>query len=138
MKISRGGRFWVAIVLWCAVAAMLIFRGLHFAWHQIPEMNTKLIALGIALVIGVAKGYFVISRSAERNAGYIARRPEQDWFFLCFHPVMYLLIPLMIGMGLALKAYAQPVIVLAVYVAIGVALLTAARGMWQHKRELAG
>lgn len=130
MKISRRGRVRVATVLWLAVGTMLIARGWPF-FAAIASTQGKVITLAIALAVGIGKGLFVLSRSAARTAGFIRRRPEQDWFWFSVHPILYALIPLMIGVGLTLKHfYGQsfPALVAAVYFGIGAALIAGTKG----------
>ncbi|MCA9320784.1 MAG: hypothetical protein KDB53_08620 [Planctomycetes bacterium] len=133
MKLSRSGRATLASVVWLLVSAMLIYRGLKY-FPAIQETWVKVLTISLAVVIGVAKGLFVLSKSAARTAGFIQRRPEQDWFWFCFHPILYLLIPLMILMGWGLRHYygeSHPAVVVGVYVGVGVAMLAAVRGMRQ-------
>ncbi len=131
MKLTRTGRVRVATAVWLAVGVMLIVRGFFPYFFNIESTGVRALTLVLALVIGVAKGIFVIAKSAERTAGYIRRRPHHDWVWFSFHPVLYLVIPLMIGMGIALRVYAGPTmpwLVLGVYVGIGAAMIAGTRG----------
>lgn len=131
MKTSRRGRVTLATLIWIAVGVMLIWRGVVPFLGQIDSTTGKALALGLGAVVGIAKGMFVLSKSARRTAGYIARRPEQDWVFLCLHPILWAVIPVMIGMGLGLKALfaeGQPGIIVGVYVGIGAAMIVGSRG----------
>ncbi len=131
MKVTRKTRFMFAATIWTLVAVSLIGRGLFPYFGNIDSASTKGIALLLAVLIGVPKGLFVISKSTERTANYIARRPEKDWIWMSFHPVLYLLIPLMIAMGLFLRkhyGHTNPELIVGVYVAIGLALLVGVRG----------
>lgn len=130
MKISRQGRVLLATILWIAVGLMLIWRGYPFL-GMIGSTGGKAAAIALGLLVGGAKGVFVLSKSARRTAGYIARRPEQDWLFLCFHPVLWAVIPLMILMGWALRTYVgadYPGVVVGVYIGIGAAMIVGSRG----------
>ena len=120
-----------AATIWTAVAISLIGRGLVPYFANIESTTTRIVALVLAFVIGVPKGLFVISRSTERTARFIAKRPEQDWIWMSFHPVLYLLIPLMIAMGIFLRSHygvSNPELIVGAYVAIGLALLVGVRG----------
>ncbi|MEE9391608.1 MAG: hypothetical protein V3W41_03795 [Planctomycetota bacterium] len=131
MKLSRNGRISLAIFIWLAVAVFLLYRGLipHFANTEPTWIAILAIVLGAGM--GFAKGKFVLRKSAKRTAGFIARRPEQDWFFFALHPILYFLIPLMMGLGFAVRKYAAtdyPYLVVGLYVAISVALVVGSSG----------
>lgn len=130
MKLDRKARLVTATVLWLGVGLMLAVRAYPYI-EKIATTNGKLIALGAALIIGGLKGWFVLSRSAARTAGYISRRPERDWIWLSLHPILYLMIPLMVGLGLWLKhAYGEthPGLIVGVYYGIALALIVGTRG----------
>ena len=131
MKLSRSGRVGVATGLWLAVGVMLIVRGLFPHFANIDSMGVKVAAVLLGIAVGGAKGWFVLAKSAKRTAGFIARRPEQDWIWMSFHPVLWAVIPLMIAMGLTLKHYCAedaPGVIVGVYVGIGAAMMVGSRG----------
>ena len=135
MKLSRGGRAGLATLIWIAIGVMLIYRGLVPHFSNIETTWGKALALVLGVIIGGAKGMFVLRKSAVRTAGFIQRRPEKDWFWFCLHPILYILIPVMIGFGLLLKHYfagSNPGIVVAVYVGIGCALIMGSLGFRRH------
>ena len=93
--------------------------------------STKVWALLAALVLGGAKGWFVLRKSAVRTVRFIERRPERDWIWMSLHPVLYIMIPVMIGMGLALRHFwgaEYPALIVAVYVGIAAALVVGCAG----------
>ncbi len=109
----------------------LIYRGLFPYFGQIESTMTKVIVLVLILAIGIGKGIFVISKSTARTAAYVARRPEQDWIWLSFHPVLYVLIPVMIAAGLFVRhqyGATMPALIVGLYGSIGLALLVGVRG----------
>ncbi|MEZ6195554.1 MAG: hypothetical protein R3F20_07480 [Planctomycetota bacterium] len=131
MKLSRNGRIAVARGLWLAVGVMLAWRGLVPHLGNIDAVWLKIVAVVVGLAVGVAKGKFVLAKSARRTKRFIARRPAQDWIWFSVHPVLYLLIPLMIAMGLTVKHFTQadhPEVVVALYLAIAAAMWTGSRG----------
>ncbi|MFT7617212.1 MAG: hypothetical protein ACI97A_000846 [Planctomycetota bacterium] len=131
MKVSKKVRFATAMVVWLAVAVMLIYRGLVPHFGNIDSNMAKIVALSLAAVLGIAKGIFVISKSTARTAAFIIKRPSQDWIWMSFHPVLYVLIPVMILFGYWMKdmyAVSKPEVVVGVYVGIGIALLVGIRG----------
>lgn len=131
VKLSRNGRIRLATLVWFAVALMLLYRGLVPHFGNTDPVWVAVVAILIGAGIGFAKGKFVLRKSAARTAGFIGRRPEKDWFFLALHPVLYFLIPLMIGMGWLVKHYTSqdhPYVVVGLYVAIAVALVVGTPG----------
>ena len=133
MKIARSARKKTATVIWIAIAVMLIYRGINGNWANIDSTTSRVLALVAAAILGGGKGIFVIAKSARRTAAYINSRPEQDWIWLSLRPILYFLVPLMIGMGWTLRhfcAESYPALVLAVYVGVGAALLTGIRGFF--------
>lgn len=141
MKIGRGARLKVATVMWIGVAVFLAWRGTirHDPDHGAPEgffkaigsAKWQAIALLAAAVIGGLKGRFVLQKSAVRTARFIQRRPESDWFWMSVHPVIYVMIPLMMGMGIALRntmGKDHPALIVGVYCGIACGLLVGARG----------
>jgi hypothetical protein len=85
-------------------------------------------ALGIALVLGLAKGFTLLKKGARRAAKQIVNRGENAPFWTVFSPYMILLVLLMVGAGLAIRLspYNPTVkgwVVGALYPAIGLALM---------------
>lgn len=131
MKLTRTGRVRLAAALWIAVAALLTYRGLVPHLGNMATTGGRALALGVGLLFGGAKGWFVLSKSAARTARYIAGRPERDWPWLAVHPVLYLLIPLMIGLGVLVRhrcAQEMPGVVVGLYVGVAAAMLIGCRG----------
>jgi hypothetical protein len=76
------------------------------------------------------KGLAVLTKSAKRSIRYIESRPAMDSAFRSFHPIFYIVIPVMITMGLLVRHFwreTHPGVVAAVYVGIGAALVSSAR-----------
>ena len=130
LKISRITRKGLMVGIWSGVAGMLAYRGYPFL-SAVEGTGDLVMWISIGLVIGAAKGWFVLSKSAARTCAYIDRRPELDWFWLSLHPVLYVLIPAMIGLGAFMRhTYGEsiPGLVAALYLGISVALLVGLRG----------
>jgi len=144
-------------IIWVAAGGMLLFRGtkmLYGVWTLDKEFvegaeattHTMLIVYAlIGLVVGAAKGFFVLSKSAKRNSDRIDRieGPVRPWqvFALKFIP----LIAVMIGMGLGIRFLAANTEVTwiswggcgAVYVGIGAALFASSLVYFKKKTPLA-
>ena len=121
-------------LVWSAVGVMLIWRGLPYVGLVASpdvvglEGSSSWIALAVAGVVGVAKGFTALRKGARRSVTHIVSKGESAPWWSLFAPKMFLLVGLMIGLGLVLRlAPYDPVtkawIVGILYPAIGVALL---------------
>lgn len=131
LKISRITRKGFMIGIWSGVAGVLAYRGYPFL-IEVEGTGDLVMWACIGLAIGAAKGWFVLSKSAARTCAYIDRRPELDWFWLSLHPVLYILIPAMIGLGVFMRrtyGESMPGLVAALYLGVSVALLLGLRGV---------
>ena len=98
----------LAGIFWLAIGLLLTARGVFTLMAaQSGGASTQGLALaaGLGLVIGLAKGRFVLSKTARRNRDRIAAlaEPVKPWqlFSMKFYP----LILLMMGMGMAIRHF---------------------------------
>ncbi len=129
MNCSQSARATIAGLLWVAIGIMLLVRG-FFPYFGITKdasgLNWALICIALGVVIGAAKGVFVLSKSSRRVIKRIEDRPGKAPFWSMYPIVLVILIPVMIGMGLALRHFygaSHPGLILGVYAGIGAALL---------------
>jgi len=131
---SQQGRRQLVCVLWIAVGLLLIWRGLPYAGLVADERVTGLhgdqrwIALLVALVVGLGKGFTMLRKGARRAVAQIVSKGERAPAWTVFSPFMIVLVALMIGAGLALRLapYDPQVkawVVGILYPGIGVALI---------------
>jgi hypothetical protein len=90
--------------------------------------NQTWLALGLALVLGLGKGFTMLRKGARRAARQIEDRGERAPIWTVFSPFMVLLVALMIAAGLAIRLtpYDKDVkgwVVAILYPAIGLALM---------------
>jgi hypothetical protein len=117
---------------------MLVVRGLPYTGLTASDVatrdftplagNSMWIALAIAVVLGVGKGFTALRKGARRAATQIVARGERAPFWTIFSPFMILLIGIMIGGGLALrKLNYDPVakgwVIGILYPAVGIGLM---------------
>ncbi len=106
---SQQGRRNLVAVVWIAVGAMLIWRGLPYAglieWEGVQGLtgNNSWIALGIGVVVGIGKGFTALRKGARRAVRHIVRQGEEAPAWTVFSPSMILLVALMVGAGLAIR-----------------------------------
>ena len=131
---SITARRWLVCVIWFAVGVMLIVRGLPYTGlTEQPDIvgltgNDSWIALAVAAVVGVGKGLTMLKKGARRAVTQIMAKGESAPPWTIFSPIMYLLVALMIGAGLALRhgdydAGTKAWVVGILYPGIGLALM---------------
>ena len=90
---------------------------------------------GIAAgLIGLIKGKFVLSKTAQRNKNRIYNLDDPVGLQDIFSKPFYFLIPMMIGLGILLRSYNEYlggyIVVAAIYCGIGMALIVSSRVYW--------
>lgn len=131
---SIAARRCLVCVIWFAVGVMLIVRGLPYTGlidnAEIVGLtgNDTWIALAVAVVVGVGKGLTMLKKGARRAVTQIMAKGETAPPWTIFSPIMYLLVALMIGAGLALRngdydAGTKAWVVGILYPGIGLALM---------------
>lgn len=127
----------VVALIWAIVGLLLIWRGLPYAGlRDVPDVvgltgaNTW-IALAIAVVVGIGKGMSALRKGARRAVTHIVRQGERGPWWNVFSPVMYVLVAIMIGAGIALRkapydADVKAWVIGILYPAVGVALVIGA------------
>lgn len=132
MKLAGPQRIATAGIVWVCIGVMLAWRGWnHWTGHTIDE--SPVLWLALAAVIGGAKGWFVIRKSARRIRAKNAAAPEPRWIWEMYPTLLYILIPAMIGLGYLLRTTIgedMPGLILAVYGGIGAALCVSAVGFF--------
>ncbi|PCJ59448.1 MAG: hypothetical protein COA79_10380 [Planctomycetota bacterium] len=121
-------------MVWIVVGGTLFYRGIRL----FPETSSAsfYIAIVIAIIIGAAKGFFVLSKTSTKNVNRIVglEKPVQYSQTISFK--LILLIPLMITFGILLRKYVESIpgngyTVGAIYVGISFALLTSSIKYWK-------
>ena len=135
---SQQARRTLVCILWFAVGVMLVWRGLPYTGLVSSDAATRdftplsgshvWIALALAVVLGIGKGFTALRKGARRAATQIASRGERAPFWTILSPFMILLIAIMIGGGLALRKipYDPEVkgwVIGVLYPAVGLALM---------------
>jgi hypothetical protein len=125
-----------------ASASMWTLAGLGLATFgsvRILQSQGRLAAVlfPAAIVVGVAKGRWILSRTARRNVARIHRRGDDRCLGGFLSGCGWALVALMVLLGRTLRhlAVAAP-IVGPVYLAIGVALLVGGATLWRARRAL--
>ena len=130
--------------LWCVIGLVLVIRG--FGMYQLAgqEQHSTQIAIifsGItAVMIGLAKGKFVLSKTARKNKMRIYELEGPVKIHHLFAKPFYILIPMMMGLGVLLRSYNEYlggyVVVAAIYCGIGMALIISSRTYWASESTI--
>lgn len=138
MELSRETHLKLAFLLWGLVGTGLLIAGGIFLFggrtmsELDPAKGTPGIAEGIglliALIIGFAKGNFVLPKIAKKNIARIEQLPERSPFYMTFSLKSWLLILVMILIGRTIRFLGAPALIIGVvYVAVGFALALGSR-----------
>ena len=124
--------------LWCIIGLVLVVRGLSL--YQLAEMEQHATEIAITIsgiaagLIGLIKGKFVLSKTAQRNKNRIYNLDDPVGLQDIFSKPFYFLIPMMMGLGILLRSYNQHlggyIVVAAIYCGIGMALIFSSRVYW--------
>jgi hypothetical protein len=124
--------------LWCIIGLVLVVRGLSL--YQLAEMEQHATKIAITIsgiaagLIGLIKGKFVLSKTAQRNKNRIYNLDDPVGLQDIFSKPFYFLIPMMMGLGILLRSYNQYlggyIVVAAIYCGIGMALIFSSRVYW--------
>ena len=93
--------------LWCIIGFILIVRGLSL--YQLAEMEQHATKIAITIsgiaagLIGLIKGKFVLSKTAQRNKNCIYNLDDPVGLQDIFSKPFYFLIPMMMGLGILLS-----------------------------------
>ena len=138
---NRAKLIQIAGGVWVAVGIFLIIRGVGF--YQLamsnPAVSTTCIAISVimGLVIGGAKGKFVLAKTARKNKTRINGLEEPVNIGQVFAKSFYIFIVGMMGLGFLLRTYPHLVggyvVVAAIYCGIGSALAVASMVYWKNE-----
>ncbi len=119
MKVSHRTLIFLAGTLWLLIGLSLLGIGL--------SLSDALPLLAIATAVGYAKGRFVMSRAAQKQAARISNLPAPVHIKNLYSAPFYFLILGMMGLGMSLRFLPVPHSVRAfVDVAVGIALVIGA------------
>jgi uncharacterized membrane protein len=123
---------------WCVVGLFLIVRG--FGLYQLADQEQHSTQIAITLsgicaaLIGLIKGKFVLSKTAQKNKTRIHQLEDPVGIHQIFAKPFYIFIPMMMGLGILLRSYNEYlggyVVVAAIYCGIGMALIVSSRTYW--------
>jgi hypothetical protein len=141
--VNKNSLYTLAGSIWGLVGLFLIIRGAGMYQVALDTQNATqaavMISLAIALVVGVAKGKFVLSKTARRNKSRIESIDEPLKIHHVYAKSFYFLIAGMILLGVSLRAFNEYlggyVVVGAIYCGIGLALMVSSLTYWKTETQ---
>ncbi len=135
--LSRQQHLWIAGLIWTVVGAGLLTMGSVF-WFHLPylgDLDTRHLAIGMAAIaVGLAKGRFVLDKTANRVIDRTDNLQEANplkSIFQMFGVKTIALIASMMGIGLILRMAGMSYEIRGlVYLAVGTALLWSCFRYW--------
>ncbi len=140
---SRRGLGWISGLIWLALGVFLLWRGVSLVvgacevesdgFHPFVDalslalgsvQKVALLLMSLGLILGYFKGRFVLTRTAERTIARINSLPKRARISQVYGRGSILLMVLMMGMGMTLRALGAPEELRGfILVAVGCALL---------------
>jgi hypothetical protein len=137
--VNKNSLYTLAGSIWGLVGLFLIIRGAVMYQAALDTQNATqtalMISIAIAIIIGVAKGKFVLSKTARRNKSRIESIEEPLKIHHVYAKSFYFLIAGMILLGVSLRAFNEHlggyVVVAGIYCGIGLALMVSSLTYWK-------
>ena len=140
MMFSPSSRAFIAGAVWLLAGLLLIWRGLFPYWVEVAgdSFTHASLLLGGAGLLGAAKGWFVLRRSAMRVLRHIDAQPGRQRLAALYPRSFYPLLLVMVLFGVGLRAWlgeTLPAVVAGVYLGIGAALLSSTAPYFRYWRS---
>jgi hypothetical protein len=133
---TRKPQMLLAATIWTGAGVLLLSMGMFWMETGLGWGRALLVVIPFVL-IGMAKGHFLLDRVAKRSVARIAERGPDAPIWGFYGLRTWLLVGLMMGSGIALRLlfnaeHWQFFYLGFLYVAVGVALVLASRRMWAN------
>jgi len=137
--VNKSSLFALAGTIWSLAGILLIYRAWKMYVLALETQNASqqaiIISVVAGLVIGAAKGKFVLSKTARRNKSRIDQLEGPLKPHHVYAKPFYFFILGMISLGIALRFYNEMIggyiVVGAIYVGIGIALCVSSLVYWK-------
>jgi uncharacterized membrane protein len=141
--VNKNSLYTMAGSVWGLVGLFLIVRGAGMYQAALETQNASqtavAISIAISVIIGVAKGRFVLSKTARRNKSRIESIEEPLKVHHVYAKSFYFLIAGMILLGVSMRTFNEYlggyVVVAAVYCGIGLALMVSSLTYWKTETQ---
>jgi hypothetical protein len=123
----------LAFAIWLLGGLILLGRGTYFLWlaSLLTKTSLALLALAavLAVIIGLAKGRFVLSKTSSRNIERLDTLTEAQRPIHVYSVRSWIIIGVMVLISVALTVFAVPNLIRgAINIAIGLGLLVSSLG----------
>ena len=140
---NKNSLYTLAGSIWGLVGLFLIVRGAGMYQAALDTQNATqtalMISIAIAVIIGVAKGKFVLSKTARRNKSRIDGIEGPLKVHHVYAKSFYFFIAGMILLGVSLRHFNEYlggyVVVAAIYCGIGLALMVSSLTYWKKETQ---
>ncbi len=140
---NKNSLYTLAGSIWGLVGLFLVIRGAFMYQDALDTQNATqtalAISIAISIIIGVAKGRFVLSKTARRNKSRIESIEEPLKVHHVYAKSFYFLIAGMILLGVTLRTFNEYlggyVVVAAIYCGIGLALIISSLVYWKPEAQ---
>ena len=141
---NKNSLYALAGSIWGLVGLFLIIRGVIMYQDALNTQNATqtalMIAITVSIILGVAKGRFVLSKTARRNKSRIESIEGPLKIHHVYAKSFYFLIAGMILLGVSLRTFNEYlggyVVVGAIYCGIGLALMVSSLTYWKKETQL--
>jgi hypothetical protein len=141
--VNKNSLYALAGSIWGLVGLFLIVRGAGMYQAALDTQNATqtalMISIAIAVIIGVAKGKFVLSKTARRNKSRIDGIEGPLKVHHVYAKSFYFFIAGMILLGVSLRHFNEYlggyVVVAAIYCGIGLALMVSSLTYWKKETQ---
>ena len=136
---NKNSLYVLAGSIWGLVGLFLIIRGATMYQEALNTQNATqtalMISIAVSIIVGVAKGRFVLSKTARRNKSRIESIEGPLKVHHVYAKSFYFLIAGMILLGVSLRTFNEYlggyVVVAAIYCGIGLALMVSSLTYWK-------
>ena len=140
---NKNSLYALAGSVWGLVGLFLIIRGAVMYQAALETQNATqtalMVSIAIAIIIGVAKGKFVLSKTARRNKSRIESLEGPLKVHHVYAKSFYFLIAGMILLGVSLRHFNEYlggyVVVAGIYCGIGLALMVSSLTYWKTETQ---
>ena len=140
---NKNSLYALAGSVWGLVGLFLMFRGVTLYQTALETQHATQTALAISIavsiIVGVAKGRFVLSKTARRNKLRIESIDEPLKIHHVYAKSFYFLIAGMILLGVSLRTFNEYlggyVVVGGIYCGIGLALMVSSLTYWKRDAQ---
>jgi uncharacterized membrane protein len=141
--VNKNSLYTLAGSIWGLVGLFMIIRGAGMYQDALNTQNATqtalMISIAVSAILGVAKGRFVLSKTARRNKSRIDSLEEPLKVHHVYAKSFYFLIAGMIALGISLRTFNEYlggyVVVAAIYCGIGLALMISSLVYWKRETQ---